>query len=230
YIIYILISLIGIRTTILLVKRKIHKEKTKTINEEKEKRKVLELELQHIKLEREKEEIKKDKDLLEEDVIHKSKELANYTMLLVKKRELLTEIHDEIKELRDLVKNDVSRQKMRDLIKKINFNLESEEHLQIFEANFERVHNEFFTQLKTNFPDLTQKELRLCAFVRMNLANKEIASILNISVRGVETARYRLRKRLSLTHDEDMVSFLEKLFGSGESAPEAEEKVAEAPE
>ena len=116
YIIYILISLIGIRTTILLVKRKIHKEKTKTINEEKEKRKVLELELQHIKLEREKEEIKKDKDLLEEDVIHKSKELANYTMLLVKKRELLAEIHDEIKELRDLVKNDVSRQKMRDLI------------------------------------------------------------------------------------------------------------------
>jgi AraC family chitin signaling transcriptional activator len=230
YIIYILISLISIRTTALLVKRKIHKEKTKTVNEEKEKRKVLELELQHIKLEREKEEIKKDKDLLEEDVIHKSKELANYTMLLVKKRELLAEIHDEIKELKDLVKNDVSRQKMRDLIKKINFNLESEEHLQIFEANFERVHNEFFTQLKTNFPDLTQKELRLCAFVRMNLANKEIASILNISVRGVETARYRLRKRLSLTHDEDMVSFLEKLFGSGESAPEAEEKIAEAPE
>ena len=176
---------------------------------------MLELELQRIRLLQEKDAIKKDKDQLEEDVIYKSKELANYTMLLVKKRDLLTHMHDELKELREVVKNESGRQLIRDLIKKINMNLQDEEHIKVFEANFERVHHEFFTQLKANFPDLTAKELQLCAFVRMNLTNKEIASILNISVRGVETARYRLRKRLGLTQEEDMGHFFEKHHAPG---------------
>ena len=81
--------------------------------------------------------------------------------------------------------------------------------IKVFEANFERVHHEFFNELKERYPDLTSKELRLCALVKMNLTNKEIAPIMNISIRGIETARYRLRKRLSI-HD-DMVEFLEKL-------------------
>jgi AraC family chitin signaling transcriptional activator len=221
-IIYCIIGAIMIFLIVMLVKKKIRQEKKKTQAEEKEKRKVLELIIQRIKLEREKEQIMKDKDLLEGDVIQKSKELANYTMLLVKKRELLTDMHEELKELKDLVRNDASRQKLRDLIKRINTNLQDEEHIKVFEANFERVHHEFFTELKAFFPDLTQKELRLCAFVRMNLTNKEIASILNISVRGVETARYRLRKRLSLNHEEDMAEFLEKLYSSNNTPPQEE--------
>jgi AraC family transcriptional regulator, chitin signaling transcriptional activator len=221
-IIYCIIGAVLIFLIAMLVKKKIQQEKEKTQAEEKEKRKVLELIIQRIKLEREKEQIMKDKDLLEGDVIQKSKELANYTMLLVKKRELLTDMHEELKELKDLVRNDASRQKLRDLIKRINTNLQDEEHIKVFEANFERVHHEFFTELKAFFPDLTQKELRLCAFVRMNLTNKEIASILNISVRGVETARYRLRKRLSLNHEEDMAEFLEKLYSSNNTPPQEE--------
>ena len=89
----------------------------------------------------------------------------------------------------------------------------------------ERVHHEFFTQLKATFPDLTAKELQLCAFVRMNLTNKEIASILNISVRGVETARYRLRKRLGMSQEDDMAQFLEKLYSSQAESPDEGEKV-----
>ncbi|RAV98334.1 triple tyrosine motif-containing protein [Pseudochryseolinea flava] len=214
YIFYLILGGLAIFLIVGWVRRKIRREREKTRAEEHEKRKVLELELERFKLEQEKEEIKKDKDLLEEDVIHKSKELANYTMLLVKKRELLADIQDELKDIKEAVKNDTSRHKLRELVKKINFNLADEEHLQVFESNFERVHHEFFAELKTSFPDLSQKELRLCAFVRMNLTNKEIASILNISVRGVETARYRLRKRLSLNHEEDMAGFLDKLSSS----------------
>ena len=197
-----------------LMRHRTIRENEKKLEEEKKKRKVLELELQRIKLQREKEAIKKDKDLLEEDVIYKSKELANYTMLLVKKRDLLNLMHDELKELKDSVKNDAGRLKIREMIKRINTNLQDEEHIKVFEANFERVHQEFFMQLKSNFPDLTPKEQQLCAFVKMNLTNKEIASILNISVRGVETARYRLRKRLGMNQDEDMSQFLEKLYVS----------------
>ncbi|MFH6985007.1 triple tyrosine motif-containing protein [Marinoscillum luteum] len=208
YVLMILLIMIGSRK---LVKKKIVVEKEKTREEEKKKRTVLELELDQMRLEREKERIERDKKILEEDVIFKSKELANYTMLLVKKRELLTDLREDLKELKEVAKNERSRNMLRNLIRKIGVNLNDEEHIHVFEANFERVHDDFFQELKTYFPDLTSKELRLCALVKMNLTNKEIAPILNISLRGVETARYRLRKRLSLDHEENMVEFLEKL-------------------
>jgi len=213
-VLFSLLGLIGGILLIILVKRKIKQ----TREEEAKLRKVLELELQQIKLEREKEKIIKDKEQLEEDVIHKSMELANYTMLLVKKRDLLNDMHNELKELKDSIKNERSRERVRSLTRKINHNLQDEEHLHVFDTNFERVHQDFFHELKSSYPDLTQKELRLCGFVKMNLTNKEIASILNISVRGVETARYRLRKRLSLSHEINMVDFLEKLSSSADDS------------
>ncbi|HYC85052.1 MAG TPA: triple tyrosine motif-containing protein, partial [Chryseosolibacter sp.] len=206
--------------TLFLV-RAIHKRidtvRRKTRAEEADKRKVLELELEHIKLEREKAEISKDKAILEEDVIMKSKELANYTMLLVKKRELLISLQEKLNNLRNNVRSDEARVGVNELQKMISFNLQSEEHLKVFEANFERVHSEFFRQLRKAFPDLSNKELQLCAFIKMNLTNKEIASILNLSVRGVESQRYRLRKRLAMSQDEDMAAFLEKIYVSTET-------------
>jgi ligand-binding sensor domain-containing protein len=193
------------------VQRKMNYEREKTIDEEQQKRKLLELEIQRIKLEQENGEIKKNKDQLEADVIHKSKELANYTMLLVKKRELLTELQDQLKSLKDLARNENSRQLLRESIRKISINLSDEEHIRLFEINFERVHLEFFEELKSIFPDLTQKELNLCAFIRMNLSNKQIALIQNISVRGVETSRYRVRKKFNLEPYEDLAEFFDKL-------------------
>lgn len=212
YAVYLLVFAGLLYSSRKLVKRKISKEKEKTRNEEKKKQSVLELELKQMRLAREKEKIERDKELLEEDVIYKSKELANYTMLLVKKRELLTDMREELKELKELAKNEKSRNLLRQLVRKIGIHLNDEEHIHVFETNFERVHHEFFNELKAEYPDLTVKELRLCALIKMNLSNKEIAPILNISIRGVETARYRLRKRLSI-HD-NMVEFLEKLSPS----------------
>jgi AraC family transcriptional regulator, chitin signaling transcriptional activator len=207
-------TIVGCGMVILLVlgvKRRIQFERQKTLAEEHDKRRVLELEIERIKLSSEKAKILKDKELLEEDVIYKSKELVNYTTLLARKRELLSEMQDQLKGLKELVKNDTSRQAVNDLLRKVHVNLESDEYIRVFEANFERVHQEFFNQLKASFPDLTPKELQLCAFVRMNLTNKEIAAILNLSVRGIETARYRLRKRLGMSQEQDMSQFLEKL-------------------
>jgi AraC family transcriptional regulator, chitin signaling transcriptional activator len=211
---FAMVGIIIIGMVVVAVRRRIRHERHKTLAEEKEKRRLLELEIERIKLASEKAKILKDKELLEEDVIYKSKELVNYTMLLVKKRELLSEMHEQLRGLKEIVKNDPSRQAVNDLIKKINLNLDSDEYIRVFEANFERVHQEFFNQLKATFPDLTPKELQLCAFVRMNLTNKEIAAILNLSVRGIETARYRLRKRLGMTQEQDMSQFLDKLHSS----------------
>lgn len=193
-----------------VVRAKIRRERAKTRAEEREKRRLLELEIEQMKWLGERNNILKDKEMLEGDLVYKSKELVNYTVLMVKKKELLTEIHDDLKEMKDQMKNETGRQMVRSLIRKINLNLADEEHLKVFHTNFEKVHEAFFESLRDNYHDLTQKELQLCAFVRINLTNKEIASILNISVRGVETARYRLRKRLGIAHEEDMTRFLER--------------------
>lgn len=211
WVIYLALATLGIVSLVYLIQRKISRENQKTREEEQKARKLLELELQQMRLKSEKIKISQDKELLEEDIIHKSKELANYTMLLVKKREVISELREDLKELRELAKNDGSRKKVREMISKISQHMTDEGYLHVFEANFEKVHQDFFKQLKTTFPDLTQKELRLCAFVKMNLSNKEIAPMLNISVRGVETSRYRIRKKLNLEYESNLVEYLENL-------------------
>lgn len=208
---YFILAALLIVLVVYLVGRKIAFENDKTRREEQKARKLLELELQQMKLQSEQERMLQEKELLEEDVIYKSKELANYTMLLVKKREVFSELLQDLKGLRELSKNESSRTRLREIVKKVGNHLSDEEHLQVFETNFEKVHHDFFTRLKELYPDLNQRDLRLCAFVKMNLTNKEISPLLNISVRGVETARYRIRKKLNLEHEHNLVEYLENL-------------------
>ncbi len=75
-------------------------------------------------------------------------------------------------------------------------------------TNFDQVHENFLLRLREAFPELTAKDLRLCAFLRLNLSSKEIAPLLNISARGVEISRYRLRKKLQLDHKEHLTDFI----------------------
>ncbi|UII26694.1 hypothetical protein LVD15_25935 [Fulvivirga maritima] len=193
------------------VKKKIAKENAKTRAEEQQAKKLLELEVDQLKLKAEKDKINRDKVILQENIIHKSKELANYTMLLVKKKEIFSEIQEDIKTLRSQVKTEGSRKKLQSMYAKLNDHVIGVEYMNVFESNFEKVHHDFFANLKAKYPDLTQRELRLCAFIKMNLTNKEISPLLNISVRGVETARYRIRKKLHLEHDSNFTEFLESV-------------------
>jgi DNA-binding CsgD family transcriptional regulator/ligand-binding sensor domain-containing protein len=214
--IFTLLAIVLLFASLVLMRRIIRNIRL----EEQKMRRVLELELQQMKLEQEKKLIIQDKQKLEYDVVNKSKELANYTMLLVNKKDLLNDIEKELSELKKVSKNAQVVAKIKSIARSIKMNLQDEGHLRLFDTNFEKAHQEFFHEIKTKYPDLTQKELRLCGFVKMNLTNKEIASILNISVRGVETARYRLRKRLSIHHDVNMVEFLEKVSSTAEEGVE----------
>jgi DNA-binding CsgD family transcriptional regulator len=78
----------------------------------------------------------------------------------------------------------------------------------MFENLFDQAHENFFRRLKLAYPDLTPSDFRLCAYLRMNLSSKEIAPLLNISIRGVEEKRYRLRKKLNLTADQNLTDFI----------------------
>ena len=77
-----------------------------------------------------------------------------------------------------------------------------------FARHFDQVHSHFLKKVRQHYPQLTVKDHRLCAYLRMNLSSKEMASLMNISVRSVEVARYRLRKKLALESEVNLVEFM----------------------
>lgn len=212
FILYILFSVLFIYFISFRIRKKIEKERIKAQLEAEKTKKLLELELEQLKLIRDKEKINAVKIHLEEDVIEKSKQLANYTLLLSQKKELFSDLQNDLKNLREINKNDETRKKITQIFQKLHQNKIGEEYMEIFDVNFEKVNHNFFEKLKEINPTLTKRELRLCAFVKMDLSNKEIAPLLNISIRGVENARYRARKKLNVQHEENFVSYLISLI------------------
>jgi len=158
--------------------------------------------------EREKELIRLRNSKLREEVEHKSKELANSTMSIIRKNEFLMELKEIIDKHKTELGSRYPDKYYSFLNRKIDENISNQDDWQVFENNFERAHEQFFEKMKTSFPQLTQSDLRLCAYLRMNLSSKEIAPLLGISFRGVENHRYRLRKKMNLEHDENLVHII----------------------
>lgn len=145
---------------------------------------------------------------LEADVLRKSQELANSTFSLVQKNEILIQIKDELGEIKSELGSRMPERHYQRLQRLIDSHMTNEQDWQIFETNFNEVHNIFFKKLKHDFPELSPGDLRLAAYLKMNLSSKEIAPLLNISVRGIENKRYRLRQKLALTADANLTEFL----------------------
>ena len=87
-------------------------------------------------------------------------------------------------------------------------NLSEEDAWTVFQENFDLIHENFFRKLKEQYPALTPTDLKLCTLLRLNYSSKEIAEMMNISIRGVEAARYRLRKKLLLSESDNLVDFM----------------------
>ncbi|TNF40939.1 MAG: regulator [Bacteroidetes bacterium] len=157
---------------------------------------------------REQELIRLRNEKLSNEVEHKSRELASSTMAIIKKNEFLMELKAIIEKHKAELGSRYPDKYYNYLNRKIDENISNQDDWQVFETNFERAHDQFFTKIKSNYPDLTPGDLRLCAYLRMNLSSKEIAPLLGISVRGVENHRYRLRKKMNLEHDESLVNMI----------------------
>lgn len=209
YFLYFISGILLIYFTLVYFRKRIAYERLKSKIEIKKTQQLMELEIERLKLKQDKEEIYKDKLSLEENIIDKSKELANYTLLLSQKKNAFLELQNDLKLLRQLLKSEDSRKKITEIFQKLNQQKIGEEYMDIFDVNFEKINHKFFEKLKKLDPTLTKRELRLCAFIKMDLTNKEIAPLLNISIRGVETARYKVRKKLNISHEENFASFLE---------------------
>ena len=181
----------------------------------KSKKRKLELKQQH-QIQLKEEEINRLKtEQLEMAIKHKNQELANTAISLARKNEMLSEIKSDLLKVSENIKTDGPdmpslRRKILRLNNKINDNILQDDSLKKFEEHFDLVHDKFLEHLTEKYPDLTTNERKMCAFIKMNLSSKEIAPLLNISIRGVETLRYRLRKKIGLKQDESLINFLNK--------------------
>lgn len=154
--------------------------------------------------------IRADNEKLHHDIINKSQDLANSTMGIIRKNEILIEIKDELAAVKTEQGAHFPEKNYKKLMTMIENNLSSEENWRVFEENFNQVHEDFLKRLKNEYTDLTPGDLKLAAYLRMNLTSKEISPLLYISVRGVENKRYRLRKKLDLHDNDNLTEFILK--------------------
>ena len=145
---------------------------------------------------------------LETEVNFKNKELATVTMHLVQRGRLLSNIKDELIRLQRNIDNPAGIQEVKKVVRMLGDDENNEEDWEHFSIHFDQVHSNFLTNLKARFPTLSSTDLKLCAYLRMNLTSKEIAQLMNISLRGVEISRYRLRKKLSIPTDANLYDYL----------------------
>lgn len=179
-------------------------------NKEKE-RKAQELlaEQQKVLYEKEKELQKQKEQELNYTLDQRNRELTSYTLYMVKTNEFISDINEELKRLL-LELNPKDREHKMHLQKILNKlqQQNTNNNWNEFRYYFEQVHPSFYENLEKKYPDLTIKEQRLCAFLRLGLSSKDISAITFKEVRSVESARNRLRKKLGITPDGNLTEFL----------------------
>jgi len=147
---------------------------------------------------------------LQSELDFRNTELENFALHIVQKNEFLQDIKSKFKKLR-LNASEKNIEEIKDLNLKINQSLRANKELEKFRERVDDVNSHFFNLLNEKYPDLTEKEKRLCALLKMNLSSKEIASLNNISEGAVTMARYRLRKKIDISTDENLTEFFQKL-------------------
>ncbi|MEP3210102.1 MAG: tetratricopeptide repeat protein [Maribacter sp.] len=151
----------------------------------------------------------KQDEIYKQEIEHKKKELASQTLHLVQKNTFIQELMENLENIKkspELFKTEFRRIVM--LLKKENA---SDKDWEVFKTYFADVHNDFDQKLKTLYADISEKEIRLAAFLRMNLTTKEIAATLNVLPDSILKSKYRLKKKLNLDKETDLNQFLNAL-------------------
>ncbi len=145
----------------------------------------------------------------EAEIRHKNQELASATLHIVQKSEILTTIKNALEKIKDkAVINPELEKEISLLIRMLEQDARTDADWEQFSSHFDQVHSDFLKRLGEQHSQLSPNDFKLCAYLRLNLSSKEIASLMNISLRGVESNRYRLRKRLGLDTEANLTEYL----------------------
>lgn len=132
----------------------------------------------------------------------KNKELTLSTLQLIAKDELLSNLKNGLKQ----IQKETDSKEAGKLMKEIGLN--KDQSWLEFEKRFSAVNNDFYQKVKSQFPDLTPYDLKICALLKLDFTGKEMATLLGISAESAQTSRYRLRKKLGLKKEDNLVDFM----------------------
>lgn len=201
---YALFIMMSIFLFVKFMNRKIIKQKERFEKEQQQQKYLHDLEIEH----NEREIINLKNQNLETEIRYKNKELATITMNHYKRGRLLTKLKEDIGDASKKITDRDQKKSFHKVIKQIEEAEKQNNDWEQFSIHFDDVHNNFIKNMKEKYPELSPSDLKICAYLKINLSSKEIAQILNISLKGVEVARYRLRKKLGIGTDVNLVSFL----------------------
>jgi DNA-binding CsgD family transcriptional regulator len=211
---YIMYLLLGGYLAFYLYRRhhkKLMAERLKHQEEQKRQAYLHQLELEKS----EKEVVKLRNEKLESEIEFKNSELASTAMHLVQKEEFITRIKGELQHLEKAGMDKAAPGEVKKLLRSLSEEEELSKEWEQFSVHFNKVHSDLLIILKEKYPSLKAHELKLCAYLRMNLSSKEIARLMSISVRGVEISRYRVRKKLQIPTETNLFQFLFDLQRDG---------------
>lgn len=164
--------------------------------------------LHQLEIERnEKEIIRLKNEKLESEIQLKNTELASTTMNLIQKGEMLVKVKEQFVRMKKDSEVDKESEDYKKILKMLGED-KMKKNWEQFAVHFDKVHSDFLVSVKAAYPNLTPSELKLCAYLRLNLSSKEIAQITNITIKSVELSRYRLRKKLQIPPEENLFNFL----------------------
>lgn len=204
YLIYFIVFCVAVFYTWKWQQRKFHQQHLKYEEEQRRLSYLHQLEID--KAESELMLLRNEK--LHVEINHKNSELATTAMHLVQKGELLTKMKTELNQIMKAVDNDKTVNELKKMIKVLNEDDRTDKDWEHFTHHFDKVHSDFVTRLKEKHPTITGNEIKLCAYLRMNLSTKEIAQLMNISARGIEISRYRLRKKIGISSEMSLFEYL----------------------
>lgn len=186
---------------------KLYQKKTKAITAKQRK----ELEEKSTDLAQSKRELEKLKtEKLETEIQGKNKELASATMHLLNKNGFIDQTKNQLTQIIKKSQSEEVKNELQKVINSISKNIAEDKDWEQFEIHFDQVHGDFMNRFKKAYPTISPQEIKLSAYLRMNLSTKEIAYLMNISTRGVEISRYRLRKKLNLERSDNLQEFILK--------------------
>jgi len=206
---FYLLCFLVVAGMILLV---IRRQKKQHLKEQERLKYLHQLELEH----NEREIMKLHNEKLTADVDYKNKELASITMHLVQRGKLLARIREE---LLQETKDSNNGTELKRVIRLLTEAEKNDADWTQFARHFDQIHSNFLSRLKERFPDLSSNDLKLCAYLKMNMTSKEIAQLMSITIKAVEVSRYRLRKKLQIPSDVALFDYLLKAIDSKEQVP-----------
>ncbi|MDY0026481.1 MAG: tetratricopeptide repeat protein [Lentimicrobium sp.] len=162
---------------------------------------------QHLELEQQN--LKLESQNLKLDLELRNKELATHVMYLVNKNEFIASITEKLLTIRPLLLPE-NKVWVQEIIREMKTNIDNTVWSE-FEIRFQQVHEDFYKKLSEAYPDLTPNETKLCAFLRLNMTTKDISAITFQSIKSIQVARGRLRKKMGITRDDNLVTMLQQL-------------------